>query len=307
MQEEALAVILNKIEALRDNPHYSEIKNFLHEVKNLLQSVNSAIDDNVKKMPGAAKKIFKVTEATENATNEILDAVDNVLRKIDIATENYSKMHKIISNGKMEVLDLINTTIQFINEGVDKPEIIKYLNNFLQKYENDNLVFIEFEKIIEESREILSNIMNDSTQIMMSSQVQDITSQQLAAVNHTLENVQQRLMHVLMIIESVEMNGQLPESHFNEDKSNISHLHRDIAFDPDAVKALSVKESKQDEIDDLFSKFASGEAIEIDTNEEPVSVDDIDDLINSFTSFNKTEEETTDDGMSQDDINALFG
>ena len=224
-----------------------------------------------------------------------------------IASENYTKMHKIIDNGKTEILDLINTSIQFINEGVDKKEIINYLIEFRQKYENNNLVFIEFDKIIEESRDVLTNIMNDSTQIMMSSQVQDITSQQLAAVNHTLENIQGRLVQVLSIIESVETNGQLPEDSYEEDKSNISKLHRDIAFDPDAVKSLSVKESKQNEIDDLFEKFSSGAAIDINTIEEDISVEDIDDLINNFASFNTAAEEDTSDGMSQDDINALFG
>ncbi len=303
MQDEVIEKILSKIEVLRDNPHYSDIRNFLREVKFLLQSINSTIDDNVKKMPGAAKKIFKVTEATENATNEILDAVDSVLRKIDIASENYTKMNKIINKGKMEVLDLVSTTIQFLNEGVSQTEIIGYLNDFRQKYENDNEIFIEFNKIIEESKEILSNIMNDSTQIMMSSQVQDITSQQLAAVNHTLENIQGRLLQVLSIIDSVETNGELPQGEFSEDNSNVSKLHREIAFDPEAVNSLSVKETKQNEIDEIMSKFAGGETI--DLTEDTVSADDIDSLINSFSSFSNNEEEV-DDGMSQDDINALF-
>jgi chemotaxis regulatin CheY-phosphate phosphatase CheZ len=307
MQEDVLEKMISQIEIIKDNPYYGKIKSFLLEIRRLLNQVNDVINDNVQKMPGAAKKIYKVTEATEAATNEILDAVDSVLKRIDEASENFAKIVKVISDDKMVVLDAINTAIQFINADVDKNEIINYLTEFRFSYANKNEKIVEFNKIIEESHTILTNIINDSTQIMMSSQVQDITSQQLAAVNHTLETIQNKLKQILFAIDTVETEGLMPAMEYYENTTNVSTLHREIAFDPDAVKAITNKESKQNDVDDLINKHNSGTITEEDMKQE-IDQDDIDALLNSFTSFSSNEEEQASaPEMSQDDIDSLFG
>lgn len=305
MQEDVLDRLLDQVEVIKDNPYYERIKSFLVEIKSLLVQVNDSISDNVEKMPGAAKKIYKVTEATEAATNEILDAVDNVLLRVDSILNNYNKLTKIIQDDRVAVLETVNTAIQFIEAAVDKDEIIEFLKEFRDKYENKNEKSLELNSVIEDSRQILNNISNDSTQIMMSSQVQDITSQQLAAVNHTLETIQGKLKKILFAIDVIEKEGLMPAIEQNESEKSLSTMHRDIVFDPNAINSIINKETKQDEIDALMQKHAAGEVTEQDL-EEQVSNDDIDDLLNNFAAFSTTDETVTDD-MSQDDINALFG
>lgn len=305
MQEDVLDRLLDQVEVIKDNPYYERIKSFLVEIKSLLVQVNDSISDNVEKMPGAAKKIYKVTEATEAATNEILDAVDNVLLRVDSILNNYNKLTKIIQEDRVAVLDTVNTAIQFIEAGVDKDEVIEFLKEFRDKYENKNEKSLELNTVIEDSRQILNNISNDSTQIMMSSQVQDITSQQLAAVNHTLETIQGKLKKILFAIDVIEKEGLMPAIEQNESEKSLSTMHRDIVFDPNAINSIINKETKQDEIDALMQKHAAGEVTEQDL-EESVSNDDIDSLLNNFAAFSATDETVTDD-MSQDDINALFG
>jgi hypothetical protein len=100
-----------------------------------------------------------------------------------------------------------------------------------------------------------------------------------------------------------------------EEGKNVSHLHRDIAFDPDAVKAITSKETRQNDVDDLISKVESGEISEDDINsesDEAMDLDDIDALFgnNSETdtsTFSPDANEVDDSDMSQDDIDALFG
>ncbi len=305
MQDDVLDRLITQVEIIKDNPYYDRIKSFLVEIKSLLYQVNDSISDNVQKMPGAAKKIYKVTEATEAATNEILDAVDNVLKRIDNALDNYSKLTKIIHDDRVIVLETINTTIQFLTANIEKEEIIAYLDEFREKYEFRSDNNLEFNNLIADSKEILTNITNDSTQIMMSSQVQDITSQQLAAVNHTLESVAEKLKKILFAIDVIEKEGLMPAMEHNEVTKNISTLHREIAFDPDAVNAIINKETRQSDIDDLMKKHIEG-TITDDDMKEAVSNDDIDDLLNNFSAFNPTEETVTEE-LSQDDISALFG
>ncbi len=305
MQEDVLDRLLDQVEVIKDNPYYDKIKSFLVEIKSLLVQVNDSISDNVEKMPGAAKKIYKVTEATEAATNEILDAVDNVLLRVDSILNNYNKLTKIIQDDRVAVLDTVNTAIQFIEASVDKEEIIEFLKEFRDKYENRNEKSLELNSVIEDSRQILNNISNDSTQIMMSSQVQDITSQQLAAVNNTLETIQGKLKKILFAIDVIEKEGLMPAIEQNESEKSLSTMHREIVFDPNAINSIINKETKQDEIDALMQKHAAGAVSEEDLI-ETVSNDDIDDLLNNFAAFNSTEETVSED-MSQDDINALFG
>ncbi len=305
MQEDVLDRLLDQVEVIKDNPYYDKIKSFLVEIKSLLVQVNDSISDNVEKMPGAAKKIYKVTEATEAATNEILDAVDNVLLRVDSILNNYNKLTKIIQDDRVAVLDTVNTAIQFIEASVDKEEIIEFLKDFRDKYENRNEKSLELNSVIEDSRQILNNISNDSTQIMMSSQVQDITSQQLAAVNNTLETIQGKLKKILFAIDVIEKEGLMPAIEQNESEKSLSTMHREIVFDPNAINSIINKETKQDEIDALMQKHAAGAVSEEDLI-ETVSNDDIDDLLNNFAAFNSTEETVSED-MSQDDINALFG
>lgn len=305
MQEDVLDRLLDQVEVIKDNPYYDKIKSFLVEIKSLLVQVNESISDNVEKMPGAAKKIYKVTEATEAATNEILDAVDSVLLKVDSILNNYNKLTKIIQEDRVAVLDTVNTAIQFIEADVNKEEVVAFLMEFRDKYENKNEKSLELNSVIEDSREILNNISNDSTQIMMSSQVQDITSQQLAAVNHTLETIQGKLKKILFAIDVIEKEGLMPANEYNENENSLSTMHRDIVFDPNAINSIINKETKQDEIDALMQKHAAGAVSEEDLI-ETVSNDDIDDLLNNFASYSTTDETVSDD-MSQDDINALFG
>ena len=231
--------------------------------------------------------------------------MDNVLLRVDSILNNYNKLTKIIQDDRVAVLDTVNTAIQFIEASVDKEEIIEFLKEFRDKYENRNEKSLELNSVIEDSRQILNNISNDSTQIMMSSQVQDITSQQLAAVNNTLETIQGKLKKILFAIDVIEKEGLMPAIEQNESEKSLSTMHREIVFDPNAINSIINKETKQDEIDALMQKHAAGAVSEEDLI-ETVSNDDIDDLLNNFAAFNSTEETVSED-MSQDDINALFG
>jgi chemotaxis regulatin CheY-phosphate phosphatase CheZ len=138
-------------------------------------------------------------------------------------------------------------------------------------------------------KEMIDNIRNDSSSIMLALQVQDITSQQIAAVNHLLNTVQTRLNSLISKFQSGDITKVAT---VQEQTTNVTELHRVIAFDPDAVESLIDNAARQDEIDKLFEQQT------------------IEDTSSSKEPDNKTAQSTetldSEEKISQDDIDKLF-
>ncbi len=318
-------------------PFLEEIFIFVSEIEPLLEEINVSISENLKKMPNATKQLSKVTEATELATTEIMDILDNLTYKSDVISRNLNQLreikdHQIVASSKL--LEILHKGIQ-ANENLNDylPEISKAIEMIK---ENEAVLF---DKTINETNSILDSINMDSSSIMMSLQVQDITSQQLAAVNHLIETVQEKLMKIIEKFEKTSIDNLIlkPEE---DNITNVSKLHRNIAFDPDAVKTTQEKEGIQSSIDELIKR----QKVELNNEDSPEHSlqDDIDKLVLSdlneidneevdFDSLKKqfesekieeydvniveeTKEEiqdisldNLDEPFSQDDIDALFG
>ena len=277
MKEMDIQSLLSKAEELkalfvlghRVIPFLEEIFKFFNEIKPLLDDINKSIVDNLKKMPKATNQLSKVTEATELATTEIMDIVDGIVYKTQVIHQNNHR-----------ISDYFNNMINSISDEDIKSEISKLFNN------NDSL---------------LDSIQNDSNDIMISLQIQDITSQQLAAVNHLLETVQSKLSSIISQFNAESLNTMSVKDNDYQERTNISQMHRKIAFDPDAVDAISLKTSRQAEIDDYFDNFKNQQ-----TNEKEETIEEV-----TNESINQPIEETIkeeeQEEISQDDIDALFG
>lgn len=257
-------------------PFLEEIFLFIQDTSPLIQEISSSIKDNLKKMPKASKQLSKVTEATEMATNEIMDTVDGVMYKSGIISTNLALIRDI------------GTQSEFA--------------------QNE-----DFLRAISNSDEVLKSIKNDAQNIMMALQVQDITSQQIAAVNNLLETLQGKLGSITDRLKNTEFAALSLENnseghHFD---SRTSNLHRTIAFDPDAVDALANNTARQQDVDDLLKRM--GESPEEFVREQLLQTElshsaevsdddgniDIDALLVTNTSNNSDDDEEID-------IDALF-
>jgi len=237
-------------------PFLEEIFLFIQDTSPLIQEISSSIKDNLKKMPKASKQLSKVTEATEMATNEIMDTVDGVMYKSGI----------------------ISTNLALIRDLGSQTEFAQH-EDFLRAISN--------------SDEVLKSIKSDAQNIMMALQVQDITSQQIAAVNNLLETLQVKLGSITDRLKNTEfavltLDNSAESHHFN---SKTSQLHRTIAFDPDAVDALTNNSARQQDVDDLLKQI--GESPEAFVQE-------------STTMANTTPEEQSSNDDEEIDIDALF-
>lgn len=280
-------------------PFLEELFNFVGDIKPLLDDINLSIVDNLKKMPKASKQLSKVTEATELATNEIMDVVDNTLANADIMSNNIKEFNSLLNKSDLNPITLLNNKLN--NNEFDKNTLVNFING--EYTELMQGLQVTANTMVNSLNLNVNKVIENSNSIMMALQVQDITSQQLGAVNHLLETIQYKLATIIKRFNNEDLDELLSagEKHAN---TNITQLHREIAFDPEAVGAYDTKLTKQDEVDDIIN---SPEKYQ-NNNNKPVAANDIDAAFNLKATqplISVAVEEF--DEVSQDDIDALFG
>ncbi len=299
MKDMDITLLLKKAEELkalfifgqRVIPFLEEIFLFVNDIKPLLDEINYSIQENLKKMPNASKQLSKVTEATEKSTTEIMDIVDGLVYKSDIISSNLKTLSDSNAANKANPLKIIEILSKAINSDTDLQDVIPEIAQEIKSYKQSNDT--QFNEIFNSTSGIIDSIKDDSNSIMMSLQVQDITSQQIAAVNHLLQTVQSKLALIMQKFQSTEMDKLVHNDDTYSPDTNVSKMHRQIAFDPDAVDSLTNSDVRQGEVDAMFDNHFNGAA-----PNEPASADDIDSLFANVANDNSP--------ASADDIDNLF-
>lgn len=223
-------------------PMLRSLVSFMNDTVPLLETINRSIAESTSKIPKASMQISSVTSATELATTEILDFTDEISTKVEVVKKILIKKMKK-DEEKSKELEKIFSSITDQNL---KKEIEAYKN----KYEKDTAL----ENVIDE----LSAISSITYSITLALQIQDITAQQLAAVNHLIQSVQEKLSELIADFDKAEINDGIKEG---------IEAPAGATFDPNAHYTKSterqdmadtlVKENifaSQDEIDKLFCK-----------------------------------------------------
>jgi chemotaxis regulatin CheY-phosphate phosphatase CheZ len=224
-------------------PIIQNLMDFMKETVPLLENINSSLIESTSKIPKASDQLNNISSATELATTEILDIVDS----ISIDMEKIEKSVKDVQLKEVEKLEIWQKIKTIL--GLD-PTVVELVN----RYEAlDNFI-----PIIPEMLETFQKVKNDVYNITLSLQVQDITSQQLAAVNHLIESVRSSLSSLMMHLDDSEIKSF---DSFYKDMPLVG------TFDPNAEYTKSTdkqdvadliingrnSKTTQDEIDKLFS------------------------------------------------------
>lgn len=223
-------------------PMLRSLVGFMNDTVPLLETINRSIAESTSKIPKASMQISSVTSATELATTEILDFTDEISTKVESV--------KNILIGKMKIDEEKNQELEKIFSLVTDKNIKKEIEVFKNKYDKDTVL----ENVIDE----LSAISSIAYSITLALQIQDITAQQLAAVNHLIQSVQEKLSELIADFDKAEIKDGLKEG---------IEVPAGATFDPNAHYTKSterqemadtlVKENvfaSQDEIDKLFCK-----------------------------------------------------
>ncbi len=221
-------------------PIIQSLLDFMSETVPLLENINASISESTTKIPKATNQINNVTSATELATTEILDIIDLISSDIIEIEKQLEEIFKV----KEEKRNIIKKIRKLVEN--------KEVNRLLDKYEKLDNITNQYNLI----SELTSKIKNNSYNITLSLQVQDITSQQLAAVNHLISSVQEKLASLILNLEETSVNDIestkiiVPEgSHFDPN----AHYSKADGRQDMVDSIVSNHKTSQDEIDKLFS------------------------------------------------------
>jgi chemotaxis regulatin CheY-phosphate phosphatase CheZ len=333
-------------------PFLEEIFLFIREVTPLLENINSSIEENLSKMPKASQQLSNVTRATELATTEILDTLDGLSYKADVISSNLKQLLQIQVQNKEQnarIVEAVNSLQKSEGQNTEsKNSIYARVSDVIRRIESreggasssyhlDTIQTavqslqqpggdqpVVSDELVAGSEKLLESIRMDSTQIMMSLQVQDITSQQLAAVNSLLQTVQGRLSEIMVHFRNTEI-GELiatatrppggsyksPHAMPDDTSTQVVTLHRAIAYDSDIDSALTNDPNRQDHVDSVMSGFYNGGDAKSSAGQ-----DDIDALFNQSApagddsapaSTASATSTASAEPSSQNDIDAMFG
>ncbi len=225
-------------------PIIQSLIEFMKEIVPLIENINSSISESTAQMPKAANQINNVTSQTEMATTEILDMVDRITNQI------------------MEVETVFSSFAAGEQRRIEIKEIVK------QKYGHDTELMgllkeyldnTDYNTASNQVKEILAQTNNDIFQITISLQVQDITTQQLAAVNHLIDSVNHKLSSLIKEIDQSDIKEdikiiqiEVPEGS-NFDPNAVYDKSEKRQQNVDKIISEQKQQASQEEIDKLFS------------------------------------------------------
>jgi chemotaxis regulatin CheY-phosphate phosphatase CheZ len=286
MDSKNLGGILDKINELRALfifgqrviPFLEELFYFVHDIVPVLEEINRSLYESANKMPRASSQLNKVTKATELATTEILDNLDGVLAKLNTIDEGFEKVTKdldVLSKLDRESIKILRTEWKG-----DGKEVLQSVSNLGQQKQVCLKGVLSNVKGLEKS---LKDIRTRSNDIMMSLQVQDITAQQIASVNHLIESVQERLSELIdkFSFSGTELIKEIKKGEsyhfFDPDADYDKSGSRQKAADEFIKEASSLMNGTNNLNEKLFS-HATRNANQSFVKNSPASQDEIDKL-----------------------------
>ena len=133
----------------------------------------------------------------------------------------------------------------------DKKDITKYMPQLSTAIEKlKNAEDDEYKEIYDSTGELLNAITNDSNSIMMSLQVQDITSQRIASVNYLLETIREKIGNMLMKFQPAKAVSLVGKDNIDR-PTFISTLHRPVAFNPEDTEITTPDDDRYFSHDDI--------------------------------------------------------
>jgi chemotaxis regulatin CheY-phosphate phosphatase CheZ len=241
--------IVNKLEEIDSVFKFGEkmipvIEGFVSFISDFIpfvEKVSGSIQDSRSKIPEASNQIDKVTNATELAMTEVLDKIDEINNKLENVTNCVDEIVEQREIAAQNVEDLRNILVGNI-------EAEEKLNKITEAID----IGLKLELMKNKIGEITAN----TDQITMSLQVQDITAQQLAAVNHLIISVQHKLGGLLTAVDS---SGYDVANDLKMDKLPGVHFDSNADYNPgsnqqvDVDSIINSEKASQEEIDKLFS------------------------------------------------------
>lgn len=197
------------------------IRDFIEHVRNIvpmLEHVKDSIEESSGRIPKASKQLSEVTTATESATVEILNVLE--------------AMGTRFGDGEAE-LKIVREFVQQKNGTAESQGALKSISSLEQ---------------------MLSEAKENSMSIAIALQVQDITSQQIAGVSHTIESIRLQLSKALKRFDDP---GEVPAPEVGQGAGGSQPEQERVHFDSEAQ--FSKTPDRQDLADEIVKQWNKGQ------------------------------------------------
>lgn len=200
-------------------PFLEEVAIFLKEISPLLEQINDSIRDSTSTMPRATTQLESVSHATEIAATEILDLVDAAtarLGEIKACSEQGIRREQALMEADEHLMETLRSGLAGRDE-----ELLTTVERLHADRGKMRAQHVELSSSVADT---VADVRGMLCRITTSLQVQDITSQQIAAVSHSIESIRRR-MNILAQHLNTEGSRLGMELHDPETRAS---------FDPDA-------------------------------------------------------------------------
>ena len=205
--------------------------------------MRNSIEESSHRIPKASKQLSKVNQETEDATVEILNVLEAMTARISTADAQLQRLKEIIQNSRDSAKIIAGSLLARSTEaGAGSSADLTTL------VVNELVAAIERSEAIPSIEEVLMKTKEDSMNIAMALQVQDIASQQIASVAHTIESVETQLVRALNRFENGGA-GDIADDNAGENPAAAP------AFDVEA--RYSGSEERQDIADEIVKQFSN--------------------------------------------------
>ena len=223
MKHEELVALQEKVDELqavllfgkRALPFLEDTFAFVKNIIPVVEAMRASVDATSEKLPKASKQLDTVTHATEIASTEILNTLETMFAKLEGMTSRYQEQQAHTAH-LAETMLLMDTIFDSVGPDTMRQEQLGRLRDVW----NTHRTFLQ--TFWEGFPESLRGLQGNCTDIMMALQVQDITAQQIAAVNKLMQSVDECLNKLMRHFSEV------PGEHTAE---GYNHSHLTVQFD----------------------------------------------------------------------------
>ncbi len=243
LQTDILQNAINETELRlkKDETMLMSLHQILQELMPLVDRIRVDLKDSTTRMPDVSKQLSSVTQATENATVEILNVLEAMTTTVTNAQGSLARAKKNYE-ARTALLPKVTGLINAQPDGE--------LRVLWQEYTSveSNAAYIEH---IDQA---LAQTSEQAMNIAMALQVQDITSQQIAGATHLIEQVEEQLRAALKQFESPEKVRQDMEATVADSTRRAENSAKpQLTFDSGAK--YSKDTTRQQEADEITKQF----------------------------------------------------
>jgi chemotaxis regulatin CheY-phosphate phosphatase CheZ len=211
-----------------------QFENFLeilHAIVPLVERIKSSLQASSRNLPAASMSLNNVTSATESATVEILNTLGSMSQYLGDVEQGIASLGEDLSRRRALAQELVGK--------IDAGSIAEVKAGLATLANVDGDV-----EVIAKLTQSVDKAKNDSMNIAMALQVQDITTQQIAGVLDMISSVETHLTHAMRPFEGGPIEEAVVQA--KEEAKPVTY---------DSAAQYTKSTVKQDDADRIIQEF----------------------------------------------------